>query len=226
MLAKRLVLLLLFAILASCKIQVNVPVNGSVTTASGAYECESGEMCEIDVVDLFFDETFIGIPNNGYRFVTWTRGERRLCGGTTTECRLYTSFFEEHENLMAILESDSVFFLAPGFLRDLEGNWRVVVTEFGEDCGDGITVEPAFTTRLQQTGSSLRFAGIRATLRGRVVTWSHTYDEAPDPGSTVANGRLTLSPNGNRLTGRETWTFSEPGFTCEGYDQITADRIL
>ena len=226
MLAKRLVLLLLFAILASCKIQISVPGNGAVNTASGAYECDTGKLCEIDVVDIFFDETFIGIPDQGYLFDTWAKGDKWLCGGKTTECRLFTSFFEQHTALMAILESDSVWVLAPRFLRDLSGNWSVVSKEFAEECGDGINLEPAMTIRVNQTGNALQFAGISATLNDGVVTWSQTYDEFPDPGTTVADGRLTVSADGNRMTGRESWTFSEPGFTCAGYDEITADRIL
>jgi hypothetical protein len=126
---------------------------------------------------------------------------------------------------MAILESDSVWFLTPQFVRDLSGNWRVVVKEFAQECGDGINLEPPTMLRVQQAGNALQFAGISATLDGRVVTWSQTYDEFPDPGTTDANGRLTVSVDGNRMTGRETWTFSEPGYSCTGYDEITADRV-
>jgi hypothetical protein len=100
---------------ASCKIRIVVPEGGSVTTSSGAYTCAAGKTCNIDVVDLFFDETFNAVPANGYEFSSWKKRAQGFCGGKSGPCRLYTSGFEGNEALMHFLENDEVFYLQPVF---------------------------------------------------------------------------------------------------------------
>jgi cytochrome c5 len=102
-------------LLASCKVKVNVPDGGEVNTESAAFSCGAGEMCEIDVVDLFFDETFVAEPANGFVFKAWKKRHRGLCGGNKKPCRLFTSGFEGNEILMSFLENDEEFFLEPVF---------------------------------------------------------------------------------------------------------------
>ena len=103
-------------VLPGCKIEIRVPQQGgSVVSSDGAYVCEAGQTCVIDVVDLFFDETFIAQPAHGYAFSRWTKDDSFLCGGDTEPCRLSTASFEGIPALMSILESDEVFFLAPRF---------------------------------------------------------------------------------------------------------------
>ncbi len=104
-------------LITSCKIRMDVPEGGVVTTASGTYNCNSGDVCEIDVVDIFFDETFIAEPSDGYYFKHWQLIDRGLCGGRSDPCRLATSGFEGNDALMNILESDDVFHLNPVFER-------------------------------------------------------------------------------------------------------------
>lgn len=106
--------------LTACKIEIVVPENGRVSTASGAYDCEPGETCTIDVVDLFFDETFVAEPAEGFAFQGWKKANKHFCGGSKQECRLLTSGFEGQDALLGILESDRVFSLIPVFV-DPEG---------------------------------------------------------------------------------------------------------
>ena len=51
------VLGLLFSVPA-CKLVITVPEGGTVESLSGAYSCDAGQTCTIDVVDTFFDESF------------------------------------------------------------------------------------------------------------------------------------------------------------------------
>jgi len=44
---------------------VQVPDNGRVATVSGTYLCEASQTCEIEVVDLMFNETFVAEPAEG-----------------------------------------------------------------------------------------------------------------------------------------------------------------
>ncbi len=130
--------------LASCKIIISLPedIAGAVVTQSGTYFClrtDDGEIdedstCEVDVVDIFFDETFVAIAPPGYVFSRWKKANRYFCGGSRRPCRLFTSGFEGNDALTAILEDDQQeFYLEPVFVRGdaalpgiYEGNWNNV----------------------------------------------------------------------------------------------------
>ena len=101
---QRFCLVLLVAMSTGCKIQVNVPPGGTVSTDSGAYECDTLQTCEIDVVDTFFSETFKGEAEEGYFFHEWRKDKKHFCGGKGTACELYTSGFAGNDLLMAILD--------------------------------------------------------------------------------------------------------------------------
>jgi len=73
--------LLLTSLLASgCKIVIEVPEGGSVSTESGAFACAEGATCEIDVDDASFDESFTAVPADSYEFSGWKKRTRGLCG--------------------------------------------------------------------------------------------------------------------------------------------------
>lgn len=106
---------LFLALLSGCKVQVQVPDNGRVETASGNYQCEASQTCEIEVTDLLFNETFVAEPADGFQFDGWRQEALYLCGGLAIPCPLVTSGFEGIEILMDILTSDDVWFLEPVF---------------------------------------------------------------------------------------------------------------
>ena len=62
------VIAILLLTLPGCKIQLDVPENGRITSISGNYHCEASQTCEIDVVDGLFNETFVAQPAQGYIF--------------------------------------------------------------------------------------------------------------------------------------------------------------
>lgn len=109
------ILFLVTLLLSACKIEVRVPEGGSVTTESSRFNCDSGMNCEISVVDLFFDETFIAQPAEGYHFSKWRRRDRGFCGDSSKPCRLYTAGFAGNPTLMAFLSGDELFYLEPVF---------------------------------------------------------------------------------------------------------------
>lgn len=112
----RLAMILLITIaVAGCKIRIVNPNTGSVMTESGAFSCDADEACEISVVDLFFDETFMAVPQPDYYFVGWKKKDKRLCGGRLKPCHIFTSAFEDNEILMSFLQSDEEFYLQPLF---------------------------------------------------------------------------------------------------------------
>ena len=105
----------LIALLAGCKVVIDVPANGHVSSESGAYSCSKNSTCTLYVYDTHFSDTFTAVPNEGYKFIGWKKRSNGFCGGKTTPCRLTTKGFEEHPELMGILESDEEFFLQPVF---------------------------------------------------------------------------------------------------------------
>ncbi len=105
--------------IGACKIRIAVPEGGNVSTVSEAYYCGSRKTCEINVVDTFFDETFVVEPSKGYTFTNWKRRKGAICKGKKPNpCRLFTSFFDQFPVLMEVLESDKVFYLEPVFLPE------------------------------------------------------------------------------------------------------------
>jgi len=101
---------------SGCKIRIEVPEGGRVESESGVFRCESGETCEIDVVDFLFDETFQAIPEFGYFFRKWQAGDHKFCGGRIAQtCRISTVGQENNLTFRQFLESDEVFHLKPIF---------------------------------------------------------------------------------------------------------------
>ena len=109
----KLLVLVVISSLAACKIQVTSPIQGGVSTKSGAISCPAASSCTIDVSDTNFDETFVAAPQDGYVFTGWKQG---LCAGSTAPCKLATTGFESNNALMTLLASpDKVFYLEPTF---------------------------------------------------------------------------------------------------------------
>lgn len=111
------ILSLIPIMLVGCKIEVVAPFTGSVTTKDGSFSCSAGEKCVVDVVDVFFDQTYIPIPLDEYDFIRWQEGHKLLCGRAKTPCHLFTSGFSENEDLLGVLETDQTFYLRPVFRK-------------------------------------------------------------------------------------------------------------
>ena len=120
-LARCIVLVIAVLMVVSCKLRIIVPEGGSVKTQTGAYRCAAGQTCNINVVDFFFDRTFIAEPASGYEFRFWKKADRRFCGGKNEPCRVFTAGLDANEDLavamMSFFESDEVFYLQPVFRR-------------------------------------------------------------------------------------------------------------
>jgi hypothetical protein len=104
------------ALLAGCKIEIDAPVEGSVTTTSSTIECAAGQTCTIDIADTYFDETFEAVPATGWQFAGWKTGPAALCGDSLEPCNYSTTVFQGNENIDAFLENqDIVLTLQPVF---------------------------------------------------------------------------------------------------------------
>jgi hypothetical protein len=101
--------------LVGCKIEITTPEGGKVISKSGNYQCPPSETCTIDIYDIFFNEEFKGVANDGFEFLTWRKGGYYLCGGKSDRCPIDSSLAQLHPNFMDLLESDGKFYLEPIF---------------------------------------------------------------------------------------------------------------
>jgi Leucine-rich repeat (LRR) protein len=102
---------LVLAALTGCKIQVVGPDNGAIVSEAGSFRCEAKEICNINVSDVFFDETFHVEADEGFYFKRWVKRDRGMCGGKSSPCHLFTTTFPLFELLLPWLANDERFYL-------------------------------------------------------------------------------------------------------------------
>lgn len=110
-----LALILLSGCFTACKLTITVPEGGLVESESGTWICRASETCTIDIADVFFDETFVAVPDDGYTFTQWRAERGYFCGGTSTPCRLFTTLFAGNALLESLLDADIDFYIQPMF---------------------------------------------------------------------------------------------------------------
>ena len=101
----RILLYTLIAALAACKVEIEVPTSGRVTTNSNNINCAAGQTCSVDVVDIFFKETFVAQPAKDFLFTGWKRKVRGLCGDSLAPCTIDSSPAAGNAPLTALLLS-------------------------------------------------------------------------------------------------------------------------
>lgn len=102
--------------LSACKIEIEVPTSGTVTTTSNAINCAAGATCTVDISDIFFDETFEADAAAGFVFEGWKQKDRGLCGGLAAPCQVSSALAAGNAALTALLNDPSeVFYLEPSF---------------------------------------------------------------------------------------------------------------
>ena len=208
--------------LASCKLRLVVPEGGSVETNSMAFSCASGKICTIDVVDIFFDETFVATAADGHQFTQWRKRDRGFCGGNSHPCHLFTSVFEGYDILMSVLESDEILYLEPVF----EPSENVVVLEdkiwFQPDLFTGLTWNEIDAICPENQGGKCKNGG---TLNGIDVTgwrWASIDDIITMFNSYIGFDALGLG-NVQHITTDSRWAprFYEDGWRANWNDSGT-----
>ncbi len=103
------------ALLSGCKIVIETPEGGAVTSASGQNYCAPSSTCEIDVSDTYFSESFSAEAGEGYIFTGWEKRHKGFCGNSLNVCDLSTRDFGNSADLLKLLETDVTFYLQPRF---------------------------------------------------------------------------------------------------------------
>jgi hypothetical protein len=101
--------------MAGCQLAVIV-VEGGEVQSTGSATCVAGTVCIVDVDHPNFSETFTAVPEAGWYFKSWHKGDRFLCAGSIdSDCTLSFEGYEETEAVLKIVESSNMFYLMPVF---------------------------------------------------------------------------------------------------------------
>ena len=154
----------LFLSLTACKLVISVPQGGVVKTVSGSITCRAGQTCEIDVVDVFFDETFTAHAHKDHVFSGWKKKARSFCGDQKEDCALSTTWMGDYPKVMAILASNREFYLEPEFrvIPKITEQQIVADGEVSEN-GSGFDIRGKLSISTS-SGSQLDFTGARLSL--------------------------------------------------------------
>ncbi|MDG1942641.1 MAG: hypothetical protein P8J17_00070, partial [Halioglobus sp.] len=52
-------------------LRIESPLEGGVTAVSATLDCAAGQVCDVNISDIFFDETFVAEPAPGWHFDGW-----------------------------------------------------------------------------------------------------------------------------------------------------------
>ena len=128
----------------ACRIEIETPPEGGVTTESGAITCPANQACPIEVDDTHFDEVFIAEPASGWTFSHWKQRDLGWCGGLDTPCPFSTVSWAGSDPLLSLLaDPDALLYLEPTFAV--------------ERSTDGIALAGEQNTTRVRHGTGLRF---------------------------------------------------------------------
>lgn len=197
---------LLSLALSACKVEIDAPTSGSVTTTSNAINCAAGATCTVDISDIFFDETFVANPAAGFVFEGWKQKDSGLCGGRTTPCHLFTSFFAGNPILTAFLDDpDEVFYLEPSF-KSTGFDSLFIGHSFFKPFADGMPSHAANASIVNHTQSVIFNGGSNGAPQ---ALWENTSKrnaiQAVLNSGDVELFGMTYHPNYPTTEGYENW---------------------
>ena len=79
---KPLLALVMLTAVVGCKVQVISPAGGEITWGDNQ-RCQTGSVCQVEVLGAPFTESFTAVPEVGYEFEKWSDGGGFLCGKST-----------------------------------------------------------------------------------------------------------------------------------------------
>lgn len=106
----------LVSLLSSCKLVLMVTSGGDLQSLSGNNDCAGGNLCEIEILDTSFDETFTAIPRAGYVFEKWQGGQGYLCPESTNPtCAISNTFLAGVAGAEPVIASGAFYYAKPVF---------------------------------------------------------------------------------------------------------------
>ncbi len=108
-----------------CKLKVYVPTGaGYVESTSGAFHCSLMSVCNLDIVDTGFEETFRAVPHEGFIFAGWKDRPQGLYANSIGDAYITSAVPATNQALMDLLASDETFYLEPRFIEMDAFEWR------------------------------------------------------------------------------------------------------
>ncbi|MEP5763288.1 MAG: hypothetical protein ABJ308_01775 [Halieaceae bacterium] len=166
----------LILLISGCKVSVHVPDGGRVVATSGAMNCTTGKICEMDIADIHFHQTFRAVPNEGWEFAGWT-DRSLLCDKSKTDCTISTRGMDYDNPAVRNLLSDQSqrVILEPRFRKkpaqkpqypNVAGRYFQEIDSFGLDCAYPLgyiraDADYSYVT-VTQKGKALKFKSERA----------------------------------------------------------------
>ncbi|CAA0118197.1 Uncharacterised protein [Halioglobus japonicus] len=109
------------SLLAGCKLATIVTTGGDVFSLSDIHNCYGGKVCEIEVTDTTFSESFTAIPRAGYAFSHWAKGDFFLCANSTEPtCTVSNVNMAGNTPAEAVIASDKMYYIMPVFVGNGE----------------------------------------------------------------------------------------------------------
>jgi hypothetical protein len=104
------------SLVAACKLAVMVPSGGDVTSASGTRNCAGGSLCEHNITDSTFNETFTAVARPGYVFSRWSAGPGFLCADSKNPtCTISNVGTAGNAGIEAVIATGQFFYAMPLF---------------------------------------------------------------------------------------------------------------
>lgn len=115
-LIKHLLLIGMSSALTGCYLEVIPTAGGDIQSLSGARDCVGGSVCQFEVTDTNFNDSFTATAKPGYEFVRWQAGDGFQCADSTSPtCSLSNEGVEGHAGAEAVIASNQVFKIMPVF---------------------------------------------------------------------------------------------------------------
>jgi hypothetical protein len=106
-------------------LKVYVPTgDGHVESKSGAFYCSWISVCNIEINNTSFEETFRAVPEPGFVFVGWNERPQGSYANSIDDAYITTALYGESQALLDILASDAVYYLEPRFLEIETFEWK------------------------------------------------------------------------------------------------------
>ena len=110
---------------------------------------------------------------------------------------------------------------------DAQGTWSIdeLVTAASTDCAGEIGTLDTYGITVTQSGANLTVVTPAGTFSGTVsgdtIRWTGSF---PEDGGTTTITQMTLTVQGDSLSGTSDWTWSDGVFFCTGSTQIGGTR--
>jgi hypothetical protein len=104
--------------IGGCKLKVYVPTGaGHVESKSGAFYCSLLSVCNIEINNTAFEETFRAVPKEGFVFAGWKDRPRGLYANSIEDAYITTAVASPSQALLDLLASEEVYYLEPRFIE-------------------------------------------------------------------------------------------------------------